>query len=80
MDHDLGLESAQYSVILVVFFGKAIQLNPIWCLDIYWIFSDMIGIVGYVVFEPPSNMILVRTRPSIYLPILMTCWVSYGSS
>ncbi|KAI1257576.1 hypothetical protein MGN70_000619 [Eutypa lata] len=50
MDHDLGLESAQYSVILVVFF------------------------VGYVVFEPPSNMILVRTRPSIYLPILMTCW------
>ncbi|ORY10938.1 major facilitator superfamily domain-containing protein, partial [Clohesyomyces aquaticus] len=30
--------------------------------------------VGYVVFEPPSNMILVRTRPSIYLPILMVTW------
>ncbi|KAM5352997.1 hypothetical protein ACJ41O_005719 [Fusarium nematophilum] len=30
--------------------------------------------VGYVVFEPPSNMILVRTRPSLYLPALMAVW------
>ncbi|KAF2649206.1 MFS general substrate transporter [Lophiostoma macrostomum CBS 122681] len=30
--------------------------------------------VGYVVFEPPSNMILVRTRPSVYLPIIMGIW------
>ncbi|KAL3477945.1 major facilitator superfamily domain-containing protein [Aspergillus californicus] len=30
--------------------------------------------VGYVVFEPPSNMILVRTRPSLYLPAIMTIW------
>lgn len=30
--------------------------------------------VTYVVFEPPSNMILVRTRPSIYLPCIMCVW------
>jgi len=50
MQDDLKLTSAQYSVVLVVFF------------------------VGYVLFEPPSNMILVRSRPSIYLPGLMIVW------
>ncbi|KAK1978919.1 nicotinamide mononucleotide permease [Colletotrichum cereale] len=30
--------------------------------------------VGYVAFEVPSNMILARTRPSVYLPGLMTLW------
>jgi sugar phosphate permease len=30
--------------------------------------------VSYVVFEVPSNMILSRTRPSIYLPGLMAAW------
>ncbi|VUC27881.1 unnamed protein product [Clonostachys rosea] len=30
--------------------------------------------IGYVIFEPPSNMILVRSRPSLYLPFLMAVW------
>lgn len=30
--------------------------------------------VGYVVCEPPSNMVLVRSRPSLYLPALMIIW------
>ncbi|KAH7367110.1 nicotinamide mononucleotide permease [Plectosphaerella cucumerina] len=30
--------------------------------------------VSYVVFEVPSNMILSRTRPSLYLPGIMICW------
>lgn len=30
--------------------------------------------VTYVAFEPPSNMLLVRLKPSIYLPIIMTIW------
>ncbi|WQF86566.1 Putative major facilitator superfamily, MFS transporter superfamily [Colletotrichum destructivum] len=30
--------------------------------------------IGYVLFEPPSNMILVRTRPSLYLPFIMAIW------
>src|ERR1700744_1767751 len=30
--------------------------------------------VGYVIFEAPSNMILVRSRPSRYLPAIMIVW------
>jgi len=30
--------------------------------------------VGYVIFEAPSNMILVRSRPSRYLPAIMAVW------
>ncbi|RYN41403.1 hypothetical protein AA0113_g1536 [Alternaria arborescens] len=30
--------------------------------------------VTYVVFEPPSNMLLVRLKPSIYLPVIMIIW------
>ncbi|KAK9458435.1 major facilitator superfamily domain-containing protein [Dipodascopsis uninucleata] len=30
--------------------------------------------IGYVVCEVPSNMILARSRPSIFLPIIMTLW------
>jgi len=30
--------------------------------------------VTYVVFEPPSNMLLVRLKPSIYLPAIMVIW------
>jgi MFS family permease len=30
--------------------------------------------VTYVVFEPPSNMLLVRLKPSIYLPAIMIVW------
>ncbi|KAJ5692772.1 hypothetical protein N7462_002195 [Penicillium macrosclerotiorum] len=30
--------------------------------------------VGYVVFEVPSNLILVRTRPSLFLPGIMILW------
>lgn len=30
--------------------------------------------VTYVVFEPPSNMLLVRFKPSVYLPCIMAIW------
>lgn len=30
--------------------------------------------VTYVFFEVPSNMILTRTRPSLYLPLIMFLW------
>lgn len=32
--------------------------------------------VTYVAFEPPSNMLLVRLKPSIYLPVIMIIWGS----
>ncbi|KAJ6199733.1 pantothenate transporter liz1 [Bipolaris maydis] len=30
--------------------------------------------VTYVAFEPPSNMLLVRLKPSVYLPVIMAIW------
>ncbi|KAJ5225344.1 hypothetical protein N7468_006569 [Penicillium chermesinum] len=30
--------------------------------------------ISYIVFEVPSNLVLSKTRPSIYLPIIMTLW------
>lgn len=32
--------------------------------------------IGYLLWEPPSNMILSRSRPSIYIPALMVLWGS----
>ncbi|CAK9780471.1 MFS general substrate transporter [Cutaneotrichosporon oleaginosum] len=34
----------------------------------------LVFFIGYVVFEIPSNMILVHLRPSIYLPAIMFWW------
>jgi len=36
--------------------------------------SLVVFFVSYVVFEIPSNLILSRTRPSIYLPVIMILW------
>lgn len=36
--------------------------------------SLIVFFVTYVVFEPPSNMLLVRLKPSLYLPVIMTIW------
>lgn len=30
--------------------------------------------VSYVIFEVPSNMILSKTKPSIFLPVIMGLW------
>jgi MFS family permease len=30
--------------------------------------------IGYVVWEVPSNIVMARTRPSLYLPGLMVVW------
>ena len=50
MTADLGMDSNQYSISLVVFF------------------------ITYVLFEVPSNLILSKTRPSIFLPTIMVLW------
>ncbi|KAK7205266.1 major facilitator superfamily domain-containing protein [Myxozyma melibiosi] len=34
----------------------------------------VITIVFYVTMEIPTNMILAKTRPSIFLPTIMVCW------
>ena len=50
MTDDLGMDSGQYSIALVVFF------------------------ITYVIFEVPSNLILSKTKPSIFLPTIMGLW------
>ena len=32
---------------------------------------------AYLLFEIPSNMLLARSRPSIFLPALMVTWVGH---
>lgn len=34
----------------------------------------MVFFIGYCLFEVPSNMIIARARPSIYLPAIMFTW------
>lgn len=31
--------------------------------------------ITYVIFEVPSNLILSKSRPSVFLPLLMILWV-----
>jgi fucose permease len=33
--------------------------------------------VSYLLFEVPANMILVRSRPSLFLPAIMFIWVGH---
>ncbi|CAG8442373.1 12895_t:CDS:10 [Funneliformis mosseae] len=37
-----------------------------WCLSIFFI--------GYILFEIPSNFMLVRTNPSVWIPFIMISW------
>lgn len=34
----------------------------------------VIFFISYVVFQIPSNLILARTRPSVYVPTIMALW------
>ncbi|POS71823.1 phthalate transporter [Diaporthe helianthi] len=36
--------------------------------------SLLVFFISYVLFETPSNMILTRVRPSVYMPTLMFLW------
>jgi MFS family permease len=36
--------------------------------------SLVVFFISYVVFEVPSNIILSRSRPSIFLPLIMISW------
>lgn len=67
MDDDLDLGSERmflpsklYSILLISTQGYA------WVISIFFF--------GYLICEVPSNMILSRTRPSIFLPGIMLVW------
>jgi MFS family permease len=36
--------------------------------------SLIVFFITYVLFEVPSNLILSRTRPSVFLPVIMILW------
>ncbi|KAM0799556.1 major facilitator superfamily domain-containing protein [Usnea florida] len=36
--------------------------------------SLIVFFITYVIFEVPSNMLLSKSKPSIYLPVIMTLW------
>lgn len=44
--------------------------NYLWTLTIYFF--------GYVIFEVPSNIVLKKLRPSIWLPTIMVLWGIVG--
>jgi hypothetical protein len=75
MEKDLGLSSSDYSLALSIFFvvsaePHALPLHkrdPLKAIDH--------PLQGYLLNEVPSNMILARSRPSLYLPALMLVWV-----
>ena len=77
MTDDLGMDSNQYSIALIVFFitvGPSERLSRFYrgtCTG-----TDGSSQHQYVIFEVPSNLILARTKPSIFLPTIMFLWVS----
>lgn len=36
--------------------------------------SLVVFFISYVIFEIPSNLILSKTRPSVFIPIIMVLW------
>ncbi|ODO02987.1 hypothetical protein I350_05831 [Cryptococcus amylolentus CBS 6273] len=42
--------------------------------------ASMIFFVPYVVFEVPSNLLLKRLRPSVWLPFTMVCWAIFQTT
>ena len=36
--------------------------------------TNALIVITYVLFEVPSNLILSKTKPSIFLPVIMTLW------
>jgi MFS family permease len=36
--------------------------------------------VGYILTQIPTNMILKKTRPSLFLPAVMCCWAVVSAS
>jgi hypothetical protein len=73
MERDLGLSSSDYSLALSIFFvvsSKFLECPPLEIVSLRCVAQ------GYLLAEVPSNMLLARSRPSIFLPALMFTWVS----
>ena len=71
MTEDLNMSSDQYSIALVVFF---ITVSLAW-QSVGVQEEELTSRSQYVLFEVPSNLILAKTKPSIFLPTIMFLWV-----
>jgi len=69
MTKDLGMSSAQFSLSITTFHCE-------WREGISGLQTcEMLTpLVGYIAYAPISNAIIARTRPSLYLPLLMLLW------
>jgi MFS family permease len=65
MAKDLDLDSERKSVYLSLW-AVLIKIGYAWVISIFFF--------GYLLCEVPSNMVLSRTRPSIFLPAIMIVW------
>lgn len=64
----LGMSNAQYNWCLTVFFFTCVLTVPLNHL------SRVLTQIRYAAFEVPSNLLLKRLRPSIWLPSIMVAW------
>jgi hypothetical protein len=71
MTEDLNMSSDQYSIALVVFFiTVSLARQSVGVQE-----EELTSHSQYVLFEVPSNLILAKTKPSIFLPTIMFLWV-----
>ena len=73
MERDLSLSSSDYSLALSIFFVVSRTTRTTSVLD-RRLCSTISLLQGYLLAEVPSNMLLARSRPSIFLPSLMFVW------
>lgn len=69
LEADLNLTSTQYSIVLLVSRFQTRPKSLVIKSNIYKVFF-----ISYVIFEVPSNMMISRLRPSLYLSGLCIIW------
>lgn len=69
-ERDLGLEGNQFNVAVSILNVGCVSSSFSPLLTYNW--AD--PIVRYMLMQLPSNMILTRVRPSIYMPLWVTAW------
>lgn len=67
LEGDLNMSGSDYNIALFVR-PKVHHTNP------QLTFNTQVFFIPYILLEVPSNMILKKLRPSIYLPSLMVGW------
>lgn len=66
---DLHLTGAEYNWCLTGMFRYPLTVSMS-----YWLTCVIAFFFTYCAFEVPSNMLLKRLRPSIWLPSIMVAW------